>query len=170
MVKSPGKYACTLPRQRERAAGFISALVCVRQSAKLRLASLPYLAATLQMRRLRVLPSLSRLTQWPAHIRLASKVCCKKSDGSGGNSPPLPIIPVGRDCRGGKADEALGAYASALEVRSEYLPAMQGMARLLVREGRHDDRLMPLLDEVAIRSNDAAWRDWAGLERARLHQ
>jgi Tfp pilus assembly protein PilF len=69
----------------------------------------------------------------------------------------------------GKTEDALGAYASALEVRSEYLPAMQGMARLLVREGRDDNRLRPMLDEIALRSNDAVWRDWAALERARLH-
>ena len=70
----------------------------------------------------------------------------------------------------GKTNDALGAYASALEVRSEYIPAMQGMARLLIREGRDDDQLGPMLDEIALRSNDAAWRHWAMLERARLHQ
>ncbi len=67
----------------------------------------------------------------------------------------------------GKRDEALEGYASALEVRSEYLPAMQGMARLLVREGREDNRLRPMLDQIVLRSNDAAWRDWAALELAR---
>jgi len=69
----------------------------------------------------------------------------------------------------GKTDDALGAYASALEVRSEYMPAIQGMARLLVREGREDDRLDRLLQEVVARG-DSAWRDWAAPERARLHQ
>ncbi len=69
----------------------------------------------------------------------------------------------------GKTDEALNGYASALEVRSEYLPAMQGMARLLVRE-RSDNRLGPMLDEIVLRSSDAAWRDWAALELTRLHQ
>src|SRR5262245_9125322 len=66
----------------------------------------------------------------------------------------------------GKTDEALGAYASALEVRSEYMPAIQGMARLLVREGRGDDRLPWLLGEVALRAQDSAWRTWAGAELA----
>ena len=67
----------------------------------------------------------------------------------------------------GKTDEALGAFASALEVREEYLPAIQGMARLLVREGRDDDRLDWLLREITMRASDDRWRDWAALELAR---
>ncbi len=61
----------------------------------------------------------------------------------------------------GKNDEALGAYASALEVRAEYLPAIQGTARLLVREGREDGRLPTWLEVIALRSDQEAWRDWA---------
>ena len=61
----------------------------------------------------------------------------------------------------GKVDDALGAYASALEVRPEYLPAIQGMARLMVYAGRGDERLRGWLEEVATRSTDAGWREWA---------
>jgi Tfp pilus assembly protein PilF len=68
----------------------------------------------------------------------------------------------------GKTDEALSGYASALEVREEYLPAIQGMARLLVREHRDDDRLKWLLGEVSLRTQDATWRRWAATEQARL--
>jgi Tfp pilus assembly protein PilF len=68
----------------------------------------------------------------------------------------------------GKTDEALTAYAAALEVRPEYLPAIQGMARLLVRERRKEERLALLLGDIAMRG-DSAWRDWAALELARQH-
>jgi len=67
----------------------------------------------------------------------------------------------------GRTDDALGAYASALEVRSEYMPAVQGMARLLVRAGRGDARLESLLEAVAMQSTDSVWRAWAGSELAR---
>jgi Tfp pilus assembly protein PilF len=61
----------------------------------------------------------------------------------------------------GRTDDALGAYASALKVRAEYMPAVQGMARLLVRAGRRDDRRESLLEEVALHAPDPAWRAWA---------
>jgi Tfp pilus assembly protein PilF len=67
----------------------------------------------------------------------------------------------------GRTDDALGAYASALEVRAEYMPAVQGMARLLVRADREGGRLESLLQEVAMRGTDSTWRDWAGAELAR---
>jgi Tfp pilus assembly protein PilF len=67
----------------------------------------------------------------------------------------------------GRIDDALGAYASALELHSEYLPAMQGMARLMVRERRVDARLGSLLEEVVMRSDDSRWREWASAELAR---
>jgi hypothetical protein len=44
------------------------------------------------------------------------------------------------------------------------MPAIQEMARLLVREEPDDDRLGPLLEEVVLRGTGAGWRDWARLE------
>jgi Tfp pilus assembly protein PilF len=61
----------------------------------------------------------------------------------------------------GRTDDALGAYASALDVRPEYMPAVQGMAKLLVRERQSSDRLDGMLDDIALRSSDEAWRAWA---------
>jgi Tfp pilus assembly protein PilF len=61
----------------------------------------------------------------------------------------------------GRTDDALGAYASALEVRAEYMPAVQGMARLLVRQGRTSERLAAMLDDIALRSANEAWGGWA---------
>lgn len=62
--------------------------------------------------------------------------------------------------RGGKVHEALDAYASALEVYPDHLPAMQAMARCQVRHGEYDDRTEELLRSVAYRGT-AEWRDWA---------
>ena len=67
----------------------------------------------------------------------------------------------------GRTADALGAYASALELRAEYLPAMQGLARLLVRTDGQDERLTELLAHIALASPDAQWRDWAALELAK---
>ncbi|MEM7305646.1 MAG: hypothetical protein AAF682_03195 [Planctomycetota bacterium] len=66
----------------------------------------------------------------------------------------------------GRTDDALGAYASALEVRSEHLPAIQGAARLLVREGRQDARLAGWLEDIALRGTGERWRAWAQQTRA----
>ena len=67
----------------------------------------------------------------------------------------------------GKTDDALGAYASALEVRCEYLPAIQGTARLFVRAGRADDRLPCWLELIALRSLDPDWQNWARMNLAK---
>ena len=66
-------------------------------------------------------------------------------------------------CTGG----ALEAYAAALDVGSEYLPAIQALARLLARGRSDDQRLGTLLDEVALKGTDEAWWVWAGEQRAR---
>lgn len=66
----------------------------------------------------------------------------------------------------GRTEDAVSAYASALQVRSEYMPAMQGMARLMVREGREDARLAALLDEISLRGGSEEWRAWARAEAA----
>ncbi|MFG0318446.1 MAG: tetratricopeptide repeat protein [Planctomycetota bacterium JB042] len=62
--------------------------------------------------------------------------------------------------RAARVDEAIAAYAAALEVYSDHLPAMQAMARLQVSAGRVDERTEGLLREIAMRG-DATWRDWA---------
>jgi Tfp pilus assembly protein PilF len=68
----------------------------------------------------------------------------------------------------GRTDDALGAYAAALEVRPEYVPAIQGMARLLVLEGRDDQRLAQWLEALSLRADDQVWRKWAREQRAAL--
>jgi hypothetical protein len=43
----------------------------------------------------------------------------------------------------------------------DYLPAIQGLARQLVRNGGSDERLDGWLREIAMRSTDPHWREWA---------
>jgi tetratricopeptide (TPR) repeat protein len=61
----------------------------------------------------------------------------------------------------GKVDEALASYGAALEVYPDYLPAIEGIARLTVRSGKMDERLAGWLDAIAMRSDSSQWRDWA---------
>jgi tetratricopeptide (TPR) repeat protein len=61
----------------------------------------------------------------------------------------------------GRVDEALATYGAALEVFPGYLPAVQGLARLTVRAGREDERLAGWLEDIAMRGEEASWRDWA---------
>jgi Tfp pilus assembly protein PilF len=70
--------------------------------------------------------------------------------------------------RAGRTDEALATYATALEVYPEHIPTMQALTRLQLRAGRTDDRTAHMLDEVALRGETQAWRDWARFQRARL--
>jgi tetratricopeptide (TPR) repeat protein len=70
--------------------------------------------------------------------------------------------------RAGRTNDALAAYATALEVYPEYVPAMQGLVRLQVRADRADERTTALLREIAMRGEDEAWRSWAKAQLARL--
>jgi tetratricopeptide (TPR) repeat protein len=63
--------------------------------------------------------------------------------------------------RAGHVEEALKAYNAALEVAPEYMPAIQGFARLNLRTGRQDHRLRELLDVIALRGETHQWRQWA---------
>lgn len=70
--------------------------------------------------------------------------------------------------KAGRTDEALATYATALEVYPDHIPTMQALSRLQLRAGRSDDRTARMLDEVALRGEAPAWRDWAKFQRARL--
>ena len=61
----------------------------------------------------------------------------------------------------GRNDDARAAYESALEVWPEYVPAMQGMAMLAVRNGAAEPRLRGWLERIALEGEDQAWREWA---------
>lgn len=77
---------------------------------------------------------------------------------------PDPRINLGLALeRGGKIDEALDAYASAIEVYPSHLPAMQALARLQLRSGRYDDGTRDLLSEIRYRGSEE-WRAWASAQ------
>ncbi len=63
--------------------------------------------------------------------------------------------------KAGRVDDALSAYASALEVCTQYMPAMQGKARLEVKSGRSDENTHALLREIAMAGESERWREWA---------
>lgn len=70
--------------------------------------------------------------------------------------------------KAGRTDDALGAYASALEVYPQHLQATQGLVRLQIRTGRTDDRTIAMLDDIALRGEDERWRHWARQESLKL--
>jgi Tfp pilus assembly protein PilF len=61
----------------------------------------------------------------------------------------------------GRLDDAIAAYETALQVRPSYLPAVQGIACLMLRSGKSDERVAPWLEDIAMRCNDEVWREWA---------
>ena len=63
--------------------------------------------------------------------------------------------------RAGHADEALDAYAAALEVMDGYLPALQGLTSLQLKSGKPDENTREHLGEIALRGETPRWRDWA---------
>lgn len=69
--------------------------------------------------------------------------------------------------RAGQMKEAFAAYDSALEAAPEHVPTMQAYARLAVREGRRDEKTAAMIKKIALRGEDAAWREWAQKEVAR---
>lgn len=74
---------------------------------------------------------------------------------------PDPRINLGLALeRGGKVEEALDAYASAIEVYPNHLPAMQALTRLQLRSGRDDEGTQELLAQIRQRG-DEEWRKWA---------
>jgi len=91
--------------------------------------------------------------------------------------------------RAGQVDEALSAYTATLEVYPGHIGAIQGLARLAVREGRtrresggegadgargsggagrwDEPRLEEWLRRIAIEGESEAWREWARGRMAR---
>jgi len=67
----------------------------------------------------------------------------------------------------GQSGEAIEAYTSALEVYPGHVPAMQGLARLVILDGREDKRLPTWLGKIALEGESEAWREWARGQLAR---
>lgn len=74
---------------------------------------------------------------------------------------PDPRINLGLALeRGGKVEDALDSYASAVEVYPGHLPAIQALAQLQIRTGKRDEWTEELLNEIAYRGNET-WKSWA---------
>lgn len=69
--------------------------------------------------------------------------------------------------RAGRLDEALASYDAAMALYDNYLPAIQGRARLKIAMGRSDDSTVGDLNEIALRG-DTEWREWAALWMTKL--
>ena len=67
----------------------------------------------------------------------------------------------------GKVEDALAAYRTALEVYPDYLPAIEGLARLTVMTGKKDERLATWLEAITLRGESREWREWALTRRRR---
>jgi Tfp pilus assembly protein PilF len=67
--------------------------------------------------------------------------------------------------RAGRTDEALSAYASALEVEPTHIETTQALTRLQVRSGRSNDQTRANLDEISLRGTTELWRTWASQQR-----
>jgi tetratricopeptide (TPR) repeat protein len=67
----------------------------------------------------------------------------------------------------GKTDEAIQTYKTALEVWPGHIGTVQALARLEVTSGRRSPELAGWLDEVAMRGETEAWREWAEKEIVR---
>ncbi len=63
--------------------------------------------------------------------------------------------------RAGRINEAIDTYGTALEVYPNHLPTMQALARIQLRYARDDDRTPRMLKEIALRGENAEWREWA---------
>ena len=70
--------------------------------------------------------------------------------------------------RAGRIDDAIGAYASVLETSPDHVPTMQALALCQVRHARRDAGTDRMLREVALRGENAQWREWARRELSRL--
>jgi len=82
---------------------------------------------------------------------------------------PDPRVNLGLTLeRAGRIEEAIEAYLTALEVTPDYVPALQGVARLQIRSGRSDDRTARYLSVIAERADAPAWREWANSQLIKL--
>lgn len=68
----------------------------------------------------------------------------------------------------GKHDDALAAAETALEIQAGYLPAIQALAFIQVRADRLDERTADYLAQIAERSPESSWREWAKESQLKL--
>jgi tetratricopeptide (TPR) repeat protein len=70
--------------------------------------------------------------------------------------------------KAGLYERAFEAYGAALEVSPAHIRTIQAIARLTLRTGGRNDRLLGMLEEVSLRGETIAWRSWAQEQMSRL--
>lgn len=63
--------------------------------------------------------------------------------------------------RAERPEDAIDAYRTALEVQSEYMPAVQALTRCELRRQHVDDATRERLQMIALRGTTEQWRRWA---------
>ena len=69
--------------------------------------------------------------------------------------------------RAGRTDEAIQTYKAALETYPGHMPSLQALTRLQLYSGCPTDQTAGQLQEIALRGEDASWRNWAQAELTR---
>lgn len=62
--------------------------------------------------------------------------------------------------RGGRIDEAIDTYRTALAVAPNHLPAIQALTRCQIRHDRQAEDMIPHLEYIGM-NGTSEWRDWA---------
>ncbi len=70
--------------------------------------------------------------------------------------------------RAGRIEESIEAYKTAIDARPGHIQSMQALASISIRSGRATPETVGLLNEIALRGENQAWREWAGFQRAKL--
>jgi hypothetical protein len=70
--------------------------------------------------------------------------------------------------KAGRVDEALTAYATALEVYQGHIPTIEAMTRLQIKAGKTTDKTRSNLEEIAYKGESERWREWARMELTRM--
>ncbi len=75
---------------------------------------------------------------------------------------PDPRLNLGMTLeQAGKVDDALSSYKAALEVYPGHLPSIQALTRAEIRFDRTGEGTLKRLEEIAARSSDPRWHEWA---------
>lgn len=70
--------------------------------------------------------------------------------------------------RAGRIDNAVDAYASALDVYPNHLPTIEALTLCEVRHNRISSATMDRLQQLAIDGSSESWRSWAARQRFRM--
>ena len=82
---------------------------------------------------------------------------------------PAPRLNLGLTLeKAGLYERAFSAYDAALEASPAHIRTIQAIARLTLRTARTNDRLLGMLEDIALRGETSNWRSWAKEQMSRL--